>query len=133
MSAVISRVRGVESPVHSLHEPDFWTPPVDINLEALVAAAHANRNALLAKYTRTFVAALAAFWRKAVVQPVGRWLERERMIRELSRMDERELHDLGLTPGMIPYLVSATNAQEGARLHAAVVFANENVRPIRAA
>jgi uncharacterized protein YjiS (DUF1127 family) len=43
---------------------------------------------------------------KIFVAPVERWLEQERTIRELSRLSPRELAELGLSAGDIPYVAA---------------------------
>ena len=43
---------------------------------------------------------------EVIVPPIARWIERERAIRELSLLGERELAELGITPAMIPYAAS---------------------------
>ncbi len=43
---------------------------------------------------------------EAVARPITHWMARERAIRELSLLGERELAELGITPAMIPYAAS---------------------------
>lgn len=43
---------------------------------------------------------------EAVAAPIDRWIKRERAIRELSLLGERELAEPGITPAMIPYAAS---------------------------
>lgn len=56
---------------------------------------------------------------RAIAAAIASWIVRERTIRELSRLSERELADLGLTPAMIPFVASpkftAEAADEGRR------------------
>lgn len=112
----------VGSPVRPLSEPDRWTPPAPIDHEALMAEAQALRTQAIADFWR----ATGRLWRKAVAAPVERWLERERAIRELSSLDDRELADLGISRGLIPYVAAGkfTANDEGARRETAP--ANEN-------
>ncbi len=51
---------------------------------------------------------------EAVAAPIDRWIARERAIREMSRLGERELAELGITPVMIPYAASPKFAAEPA-------------------
>ncbi len=118
-----------ESPVRPLSEPERWTPPALVDHEALAAEARALRAQALAGYGR----ALARLWRKAIVAPVARWIERERLVRELSMLDDRELADLGISRGLIPYIAAGnfTANDEGARHERAP--ANENAHTHKAA
>jgi uncharacterized protein YjiS (DUF1127 family) len=43
---------------------------------------------------------------RAVSAAITQWIKRERAIRELSMLGERELAELGITPAMIPYVAS---------------------------
>jgi uncharacterized protein YjiS (DUF1127 family) len=51
--------------------------------------------------------ALARRIEVGVVEPLRRWRARERLYAEMSRLDHRELHDLGLTEHDIPGFVAA--------------------------
>jgi uncharacterized protein YjiS (DUF1127 family) len=118
-----------ESPVRPLSEPERWTPPAVVDHEALLAEANALRAQALANFGR----ALGRIWRKAVAAPVARWIERERLMRELSMLDDRELADLGISRGLIPYIATGnfTANDEGARHETAP--ANENAHTHKAA
>ena len=117
------------SPVRPLSEPDRWTPPAPVDHQAIMAEAHALRTAALMDLSN----ALKRLWRKAVAQPVGRWIERERALRELSRLDDRELADLGITRDLIPFVAAGkfTPYDEGARRE--IPPANENKHNQKAA
>ena len=129
MESRMLRVERAESPVRSLNEPDRWRVPVEVSHEALLIQARELRTKALVHYAHVIGNALAGLWRKAAVEPVTRWLARERAIRELSLLNEHELHDLGIAPGMIPYLVTGKlNAEDEGRR-----AANENLHPKRAA
>jgi uncharacterized protein YjiS (DUF1127 family) len=118
-----------ESPVRPLSEPERWTPPVLVDHEALAAEARVLRAQALADFGRTLV----RLWRKAIVAPVARWIERERLMRELSMLDDRELADLGISRGLIPYIAAGNFSanDEGARHETAP--ANENAHTHKAA
>ena len=62
---------------------------------------------------------------RAVSTAITQWIKRERAIRELSMLGERELAELGITPAMIPYVASPKFTAEtaGDRRHPA---ANDN-------
>jgi uncharacterized protein YjiS (DUF1127 family) len=106
MTSLMSKVARSTSPVERLDEPDRWTPPFEASPMDLNARGGELRTEALVRHGSAIANALGAIWRKAVLGPVSRWLERERAIRELSALNEHELHDLGVAPGMIPYLVS---------------------------
>jgi uncharacterized protein YjiS (DUF1127 family) len=54
----------------------------------------------------TFGQHVARLAHKIFVAPIERWLEQERTIRELSRLSPRELAELGLSAGDIPYVAA---------------------------
>ena len=129
MSVLRTFVAEGESPVRPLSEPERWTPPAPVDHEALLAEAQALRAQALANFGR----ALGRLWRKAIAAPVARWIERERLTRELSRLDDRELGDLGISRGLIPYIAAGkfTPNDEDARHESAP--ANENAHTHKAA
>jgi len=127
MSVRKTLVADSESPVRPLSEPERWTPPAFVDREALMAEAQALRREAIADFGR----ALRRFWRKAIAAPVARWFERERLMRELSGLDDRELADLGISRGLIPYIAAGkfTANDDDARHEPA----NENRRAGKAA
>jgi uncharacterized protein YjiS (DUF1127 family) len=140
--SIPGKPKAVESPVRPLAEPDRWTAPSPSDEAAIARAAQAYRDAELARtagalgqgVARHLATSLAWLGRKLVVEPIERWLERERTIRELGMLSPRELADLGITPGEIPYVASgryarpsglATESKKGWSGQAV----NENERP----
>lgn len=132
--SIITKPKAIELPVRPLAEPDRWTAPRLLAEDAVLRAARAQRDAATAKALAAFfLHGVAWLAHKLVVEPLRRWLERERMIRELSMLSDRELADLGVTPGEIPYIAAGKppgpgrfDAAETARRPLAV---NENRRP----
>jgi len=120
------------SPVEPLAVPERWSLP-ETGSEALLAYAHRARGEAVAKTLRQLGRGVAQFWRKAVAEPIARWEARERTIRELASMREHELAELGIAPGMIPYVASGKyRSEEGAVLSGAS-NANESPRPTKVA
>jgi len=136
MSTITMPTR-MESPVRPLAEPERWQAP---NFRGLVenpsaATKHAARDGGVGGAVLRGTAWLA---RKLVTEPYRRWAEHERIIRELSLMSERELADLGLARGDIPYVAAGSLRTDDrdrgaatARLFTAP--ANENGQPSKAA
>jgi len=122
-----------ESPVERLSEPDHWAAPGAVDLEVLMSKARSERDRAVAEALRTSAAAAAGLWRKLVAEPFARWRERERTIRELSSLREHELAELGIAPGMIPYIASGKLQAEGSAAAGSTAPANENARVRRVA
>ncbi len=129
MSVRKSLVAESESPVRPLSEPERWTPPAPVDHEALMAEASALRAQALADFGR----ALGRLWHKAIAAPVARWIERERLVRELSRLDDRELADLGISRGLIPYIAAGNFTPNDEGAHHETAPANENRHADKAA
>jgi uncharacterized protein YjiS (DUF1127 family) len=116
------------SPVEPLSEPELWTVPTDIDLRSVMDQARHERARAVAGASRALWRGLATVWHKAVVAPFARWRERERTLRELSMLSERELHDIGLTTGMIPYVASGALSAKDETAGRDSTPANENLR-----
>ena len=128
MSTPVSKTSETLSPVERLGEPEHWSPPAEMDAEALMAYARGARDKALAGALMSLGRAAARLWRKAIMEPVARWEARERTIRELSAMREHELAELGIAPGMIPYVASGKfRTGQGAVVSGSAV-ANENSR-----
>jgi uncharacterized protein YjiS (DUF1127 family) len=57
---------------------------------------------------------MAAWLRAHLVEPVRAWNRRQRDLQALANLDAHELHDIGLTRGEIPYVISrGTAANDG--------------------
>jgi uncharacterized protein YjiS (DUF1127 family) len=103
-------------------ESDELNLPDGFETEALVAAARRDRDRMLAGVLVSLGRAVAKLWLKAVANPFRNWQARERTYRELALLNEHELRDIGLTPGMIPLVASGK-----------INAANENRRSTKAA
>ncbi len=117
-----------DSPVESLGSFERLTPPSMFDGELLMRAARLERDRAVAGLLVKLGRHVAWLWRKAVAEPFKRWLERERTIRELSSLRARELAELGIAPGMIPYVAAGKVTNERGS-----PAANENAHPRRAA
>jgi len=127
MTSLMSKLARPALPVERLNEPDQGTLPFAASRTDLDGRASKLRTEEVVRYGHAIAKTLAALWHLAVVRPIGRWLEHERAIRELSLLNDRELQDIGVAPGMIPYAVSSRSS-----LNDASNIANEN-SPKRAA
>jgi uncharacterized protein YjiS (DUF1127 family) len=101
--------------------------------EALMAYARGARDKAVAELLLRLGRGAARLWRKAIVEPVARWEARERTIRELSSMREHELAELGIAPGMIPYIASGKFRSDEGAVVSGSKAANENGRPNKVA
>lgn len=128
MSMTVSRLRENEFPVEPLAEPEHWSLPAEMDPELLLLGARRERDRAVAGVLLKLGRGVAWLWRKAVSGPFARWQERERTIRELSSLGEHELAELGIGPGMIPYVASGKlRTDEDAAVGGGTV-ANENLR-----
>ena len=128
MSTPVSKTRETLSPIERLGEPEHWSPPPQMEAEALMAYARHARDKALAGLLLSLGRAAARLWQKAIAEPVARWEARERTMRELSSMRPHELAELGIGPGMIPYVASGKfRTDRGAVVRGSTV-ANENSR-----
>lgn len=123
------------SPVQRLSEPEWWQLPTDFDPDKVLAAARAERDEVLARYVRALGLgrALRTLWRTLIAEPFKRWRQRERWTRELTMMQDYELHDIGITRSMIPYIVSGKVAREDQPARRDRKPANENTRSREAA
>jgi uncharacterized protein YjiS (DUF1127 family) len=128
MSMPISSLRETESPVEPLAEPEYWSLLPEIDPELLLVDARRERDRAVAGVLRKIGRGFAWLWRNAVAGPFARWLERERTIRELSTMGELELAELGIGPGMIPYVASGKFRTDEGDVVGGGTVANENLR-----
>jgi len=120
-------MRESEFPVEPLAEPEHWSLPAEMDQELLVIHARRERDRAVADVLRKIGRGVAWLWRKAVAGPFARWQERERTMRELSSLGEHELAELGIGPGMIPYVASGKlRTDEDAAVDGGTV-ANENL------
>lgn len=126
-----SKFEQIESPVRPLAEPERWTVPTETDHERVLAAAQALRIQATRRLAHAFANSVARLWHDGIVEPIARWRERERTIRELSMLNERELADIGLSPGMIPFVAAGKFQPEAEPIERAP--ANENHSPRRAA
>ena len=127
MSMPVSRLRESEFPVEPLAEPEHWSLPAEMDPELLVIHARRERDRAVADVLRKIGRGVAWLWRKAVAGPFARWLERERTIRELSSLGEYELAELGIGPGMIPYVASGKFRTDEDAVVGGGTVANENL------
>ncbi|HLI13599.1 MAG TPA: DUF1127 domain-containing protein [Alphaproteobacteria bacterium] len=72
------------------------SPREKIDVGTIESQAHRTR-------ATAVVHAVASLWRNLIARPFARWAAQERAIRELSMLDDRELADLGISRGLIPY------------------------------
>jgi uncharacterized protein YjiS (DUF1127 family) len=128
MSMPVSRFNETEFPVEPMAEPEHWALSAEMDVEQLVAHARRERDRAFAGVLVRIGRGVAWLWRKAIAGPFARWQERERTIRELSSLGEHELAELGIGPGMIPYVAAGKfRADEDAAVGGGTV-ANENLR-----
>ncbi|HUI18101.1 MAG TPA: DUF1127 domain-containing protein [Alphaproteobacteria bacterium] len=128
MSTPVSKTRETASPIERLGEPEHWSSPAEVDAEALMAYARGARDKALAGTLLRLGRGAARLWRKTIMEPVARWEARERTMRELSSMRPHELAELGIGPGMIPYVASGKFRTDRGAVVSGSAVANENSR-----
>ena len=128
MSMPVSRSRESEFPVEPLAEPEHWSLPEEMDPELLLVHARRERDRAVAGVLLKLGRGVAWLWRKVVSGPFARWQERERTIRELSSLGEHELAELGIGPGMIPYVAAGKLRTDDDTVVGGGTVANENLR-----
>ncbi|MBT6119106.1 MAG: DUF1127 domain-containing protein [Rhodospirillaceae bacterium] len=67
--------------------------------------------AWLERTEKTSPNGLAAWLHEHVLEPMRTWNRRQRDLQALADLDAHELHDIGLTRGEIPYVISRRELQ----------------------
>lgn len=133
MAMLVSSFHGIESPVRPIAEPDRWALPRDMDSAVSMKDAALGRAKAMTQFGHGVARGAAWLWRKAVLGPIERWAERERLMRELSYLSERELIEIGISPGMIPFVVAGKFHPEAGSVRGERAPANENRHPRKAA